>query len=151
MGLLTSDSSGKPTLLIELVTKHDNKLFFLTFLSGFVVAGFLLWEPNTSRTYFSDNALLPGLVQREFTLGNFAQQTLDSLKTEAKVYVGKMPYPWIKSQFQQLGLEVYTHNYTFNYPFGLKPVSYIAFLLNSCNYRCVNIFRFIEERIFMRF
>lgn len=29
-----------------------------------------------------------------------------------------MPFPWLEAQFRQLGLEVYTHNFSLNYPLG---------------------------------
>ncbi|CAG2112315.1 unnamed protein product, partial [Medioppia subpectinata] len=70
----------------------------------------------------SDNALLPGLVQREFTLKEMADQTLASLdKLADSLPEHTVPYEWLSDQFRQIGLEVYSHNFTFNYPFASKP------------------------------
>ena len=121
MGLLTSDSSQKTSFLAKLVTNHWTKLSIVSYLSGLVVSVFLLTQSD--RTYFSDNALLPGLVQREFTLSELADKTLDDLnKVSEQLSESQIPYEWLSSQFRQLGLEVYSHNFTLNYPFGSKPV-----------------------------
>jgi len=121
MGLLTSDRSEKTSVLANTLTKHYGKLSLLSYLSGLVVSVLLL--SSSDRTYFSDNALLPGLVQREFTLSSLANETLQSLNKVSEDYMeNQIPYEWIISQFRQIGLEVYTHNFTLNYPFGSKPV-----------------------------
>ncbi|CAG2177702.1 unnamed protein product, partial [Oppiella nova] len=96
------------------------KLSVVSYLSALVVSVLLLNQSD--RTYFSDNALLPGLVQREFTLKEMAEQTLNSLnKLSEEIPENTVPYEWLSSQFKQIGLEVYSHNFTFNYPFASKP------------------------------
>ena len=40
------------------------------------------------------------------------------LKEEAERYPNAVPFPWIESQFRQIGLEVYTHNFSLTYPLG---------------------------------
>lgn len=119
MGLLTSDSSHN-NKLTKLLTEQSVKLSILSYLLAIVVIIYLINEPD--RTYFSDNALLPGLVDREFTLDDFATQTLKSLRDEASNSLDKIPYGFLFNQFRQFGLEVYTHNFTLNYPFGAKKV-----------------------------
>jgi glycosylphosphatidylinositol transamidase len=124
MGLLTSDRNEKTSVLAKLLTKHYGKLSLLSYLIGLTVCGLLLLE--SERTYFSDNALLPGLVQREFTLSQLANETLQALNKVSDNYIeNQIPYEWIISQFKQIGLEVYKHNFTLNYPFGSKPVNII--------------------------
>lgn len=112
---------------LHAILNRINILSAVLYLSGIICFGFLVSEQFCDRTYFSDNALLPGLVNREFTLGSNAEKLLTSLTLETKGYHGKIPYPWILAQFRQMGLEVYTHNFTLNYPFGKKSVS-IMFL-----------------------
>ena len=121
MGLLTSDSSQKTSMLAKLVTNHWAKLSVGCHLSGLVVCGLLLSQCD--RTYFSDNALLPGLVQREFTLSEFTDQSLEALnKVADSLPENTIPYEWLSNQFRQIGLEVYSHNFTLKYPFGSKSV-----------------------------
>ena len=146
MGLLTSDSSQKTSVLATLLTHHWAKLSVLSYLSGLVVSVFLLTQSD--RTYFSDNALLPGLVQREFTLSQFADQTLEALnKVSEQLPEDEIPYSWLSSELRQLGLEVYSHNFTLNYPFGSKVVfilfDYIFLKLNDLNPTLIQIVRSI--------
>ena len=70
------------------------------------------------RTYFSENALLPGLVRGEFNEERAIMAYLDGLRAEAA------PLPWLKRQFRQLGLEVHAHNFTLNYPLSKDNANY---------------------------
>jgi len=47
-----------------------------------------------------------------------AREELDGLKSEAEQYPDSVPFPWLEAMLKQLGLEVYTHNFTLNYPLG---------------------------------
>lgn len=123
MGLLTSDKSGKFNTLTKVISVHTTIVSLVTYLSGIAVFGLLVSEQYCDRTYFSDNALLPVLVNREFTLGTHADQLYHSLESETKAHHGKIPYTWIMGQFRQIGLEVYVHNFTLHYPFGQKSAS----------------------------
>jgi glycosylphosphatidylinositol transamidase len=68
------------------------------------------------RTYFSENALLPGLVRGEFDEDGSIYKYLEDLKDEAEKYPNNVPFPWLEATLRQLGLEVFTHNFTINYP-----------------------------------
>ncbi|XP_067142651.1 glycosylphosphatidylinositol anchor attachment 1 protein [Centruroides vittatus] len=118
MGLLT-DTRGHGKLASVLM-KHCNKICFLCYVSGIIWFGLLAWEPSNNKTYFSENALLPGLVQREYSQGGAANILHESLQEEAKTH-SSLPYAWLQGQFRQLGLDVYTHNFTLHYPFGTRP------------------------------
>lgn len=131
MGLLTSDKSGKFNALAKPITNHASLISLVSFVAGIAVFGALISERYCDRTYFSDNALLPGLVNREFTLGSHAETLHEKLVTESKPYFGKIPYPWLLAQFRQIGLEVYTHNFTLHYPFGNKSASSEFYLLSE--------------------
>ena len=99
------------------------------------------------KTYFSENALLPGLVRGEFNDERAIMAYLDDLKygwfsraflgisllftdntflrrTEAKKYPNSVPFPWLKASLTQLGLEVYSHNFTLNYPLSKDNANY---------------------------
>ena len=43
---------------------------------------------------------------------------LRNLKEEKNKYEDDLPVPWLQAAFQQLGLEVYTHNFTLHHPLG---------------------------------
>lgn len=69
-------------------------------------------------TYFSENALLPGLVKSEFRDEPAAKQYHAELLDEMKKYEDSLPYSWLLAKFQQIGLDTYTHNFSLNYPLG---------------------------------
>nr|CAD7399829.1 unnamed protein product [Timema cristinae] len=73
---------------------------------------------ENSRTYFSENALLPGLVKGDFDEDMTAKNYQSELLEESSRYPNSMPYPWLLAKFRQLSLDVYTHNFTLNYPLG---------------------------------
>ena len=70
----------------------------------------------SERTYFSENALLPGLVTGGYDQERTAVQLLSHLVDENKKYPGHAPFPWLEAQFKQMGLEVYTQEFKLNYP-----------------------------------
>jgi len=123
MGLLTSDKTGKFNAITKPIALYSNLISVVAFTAGVLSFGYFISEQHCDRTYFSDNALLPGLVNREFTNGALAEQLHDALLRESKSHLGKMPYSWLTAQFRQMGLEVYTHNFSLTYPFGRKSVS----------------------------
>ncbi|CAG2066530.1 unnamed protein product, partial [Timema podura] len=75
-------------------------------------------------TYFSENALLPGLVKGDFDEDMTAKNYQSELLEESSRYPNSMPYPWLLAKFRQLSLDVYTHNFTLNYPLGYGTASH---------------------------
>lgn len=67
MGILSSPTDGGQSPLSRMVTKLGNRIAWILYLIG--VAGFfaILWPSMNDHTYFSENALLPGLVDEEFS------------------------------------------------------------------------------------
>ncbi|KAL3206998.1 hypothetical protein MRX96_010330 [Rhipicephalus microplus] len=118
MGVLMNTSQNNKVVLV--VQKNCNRLCALVYVAGLIAFAILAWEECNNKTYFSENALLPGLVNRRFNLGTFAKDTLESLKEEAKSHAS-LPLPWLLAQFRQLGLDVYRHNFSLHYPLGSKP------------------------------
>jgi glycosylphosphatidylinositol transamidase len=110
------------TPLAKIVMTKGTYFSIISYLSGIVYFCLLVSDEFSDKTYFSDNALLPGLVNREFTYGSHAENLVKLLETETEKAVGKMPVNFIMDQFTQQGLEVYDHNFTVRYPFGTKPV-----------------------------
>ena len=76
------------------------------------------------KTYFSENALLPGLVKVEFDMEDIAKQYLEDLKEEAQKSPNSPPFPWIEARLKQMGLEVYRHNFTLKFPLGKEKQTY---------------------------
>jgi glycosylphosphatidylinositol transamidase len=119
MGLLTDPSAGQGKLTKALL-KCYAKLSILLYLGGIGWFCSLAYTPMNLATYFSENALLPGLVKSEFREDNIARIFHDELLDEMKKYDDGIPYPWLLAKLKQFGLDTYTHNFTLNYPLG-KP------------------------------
>lgn len=122
MGLLTDPSSGQGRLTKTLVNYYF-KICILLYIGGIVWFAVLAYPPLNLNTYFSENALLPGLVKSEFRDVRSATQFHDELKNEMEKYQSSIPYSWILAKFRQIGLDAYTHNFSVNYPFGQSKVS----------------------------
>lgn len=122
MGLLTDPSAGQGKLTKALVKYHPKLTIFL-YIAGIVWFCLLAYSPLNAGTYFSENALLPGLVTSRFRDDTLAKQYNDELQYEMKKYNNSIPYPWILAKFRQIGLDTYTHNFTLNYPLGRSQVS----------------------------
>ncbi|XP_063237453.1 glycosylphosphatidylinositol anchor attachment 1 protein [Bacillus rossius redtenbacheri] len=117
MGLLTDPGSGRGKLTQLLVTHYD-KLCIILYVGGIVWFMLLAHEHFNAGTYFSENALLPGLVKGDFDEDVLAKQYHSELLEEAARYPDGVPYPWLLAKFRQLSLDTYTHNFTLHYPLG---------------------------------
>jgi glycosylphosphatidylinositol transamidase len=82
-------------------------------------------------TYFSENALLPGLVKGEFDEDAVAKVYQSELLDEAARYPDGIPFSWLLAKFRQLNLDTYTHNFTLNSPLGLGVVRNIYIIIVS--------------------
>ena len=110
--------------LEDAIKQHYGKLSVVSYLAAFLVFGLLISEFFCERTYFSDNALLPGYVNRQFSSKQQIQSNLKELRLSLKRSdaapdsAGRMPVDWLVNKFRGLGLQVYTQQFKFNYPFG---------------------------------
>lgn len=117
----------KPSIKSYNSFKHS-LIYTLIYFTGIGLLFLIIAEPFTMRTYFSDNSLLPGLANREFSLGTEAEYYLKDLKklsgitsdeklNEKKIYKSLATSPqvvnYIKHELDNFGLEVYEQN--FNY------------------------------------
>lgn len=128
MGLLTDPSAGQGKLTKALL-KYYTKLCVLLYVGGIGWFCSLAYTPMNAGTYFSENALLPGLVKSEFREDSIARTYHSELLDEMKKYEDAIPYPWLLAKMKQIGLDTYTHNFTLNYPLGKPQVS----LLYCCH------------------
>lgn len=118
MGLLSDPEYGSLKWVKILKKVHFG--IALLCCVGAVTWFIMLGNKNfNNETYFSENALLPGLVTNEFYSEQSAKQYFEEFTEELKVkYKNRddMPIPWLVGKMSQLNLEVYTHNFTLNYP-----------------------------------
>ncbi|KAJ8925394.1 hypothetical protein NQ315_009226 [Exocentrus adspersus] len=117
MGLLTDPSSGQGKLVKSLLKYHP-KICALVCLGGVIWFCALACPQMNANTYFSENALLPGLVKSQFHEDRAASTFHDELVDEMKKYEDSLPYPWLLAKFKQLGLDAYVHNFTLYSPLG---------------------------------
>ncbi|CAF4872885.1 unnamed protein product [Pieris macdunnoughi] len=124
MGLLSDPEYGSMRF-IKVLKRIHSPLCFLFYI-GAVVWFFLLGHREFNNdTYFSENALLPGLVTNEFNGEQAAKQFHNELLQELEDKyedTDEMPVPWLVAKMSQIHLEVYTHNFTLNYPLGQGQV-----------------------------
>ena len=126
MGLLTnptsSSSGGSGGQMMMKFVSYAPLITALSLVAGILFFFIMPLTEFNEKTYFSENALLPGLVKGEFDEEVSAERYLEGLKDEAERYPNNVPFPWIESQLRQIGLEVYTHNFTLTYPLGAAEV-----------------------------
>jgi len=103
--------------------RYDNMLCFVCFVVGTCWFLLLAYSDLNAYTYFSENALLPGLVESEFYHGHQAAQYYQALKDEVKKRKSsseelrnRIPMSWMLDKFAEIGLDGYSQNYSFRYP-----------------------------------
>ena len=126
MGLLTNPTSGSAggmgsQFMMKFVS-YAPRVTGLCILLGILFFFIMPLTEFNEKTYFSENALLPGLVKGEFDEEISAERYLEGLRDEAERHPNDVPFSWIESQLRQIGLEVYTHNFTLTYPLGVGDV-----------------------------
>ncbi|XP_022686114.1 uncharacterized protein LOC111258803 isoform X3 [Varroa jacobsoni] len=120
MGLLSSSDGQRPRLL-GLLQRYSTVLCLLLYPIGLILFAGLAWKPLNERTYFSDNSLLPGMVERASRIAGNAESLLESLELEVAEHPG-LPTAWLAGEFRRAGLEVYRHNFSLAYPFGTRQL-----------------------------
>ncbi|XP_015186260.1 PREDICTED: glycosylphosphatidylinositol anchor attachment 1 protein [Polistes dominula] len=116
MGLLTDPRAGTGKL-IKFFLKREKQLCFLLYIGGIICTMILAVPAFNDHTYFSENALLPGLVTKESNLDQTSKQFYYELLNEMKRYPDSMPYAWLSAKFNQLHLDTFVHNFSLIYPF----------------------------------
>jgi len=116
MGILTDPNSKGRNKLGSLLTKYYAPLSWLSYVAGLVFLLVLAHPLYNAKTYFSENALLPGLVTSSYNENRAAMKYHTDLVEENQKYPGHAPFPWLVAQFKQLGLEVYQQQFSLTYP-----------------------------------
>ena len=124
MGLLTNANSGQGPLfnMLNFVVAHAKIISWAFYILGVVFIFVMPHSEFTNKTYFSENALLPGLVRIEFDIEHIAKQYLEDLREESQKTPSTPPFPWIEARLKQMGLEVYRHNFSIKFPLGRGEV-----------------------------
>ncbi|KAL4235222.1 Glycosylphosphatidylinositol anchor attachment 1 protein [Mactra antiquata] len=117
MGLLSNPQSRQK--LVDAVTKYNNILCALCYVVGVVWFLALAYPPLNARTYFSENALLPGVVHSGFSFDDVPEEFISEFKEELKKEKRNVPRNWVYERFREIGLETYIQNYTVKYPLHL--------------------------------
>jgi len=118
MGLLTDPNTGAggASKIVNIIIKYHKIFSWLLYVGGVVFLLVLAHPIYNERTYFSENALLPGLVTGGYDQERSAVDYASHLVEENKKYPGHAPFPWLEAQFKQLGLEVYSQQFSLSYP-----------------------------------
>lgn len=124
MGLLTDSKSRQR--ISSFLQRWKLPLCIILYLGGSI--GFLAvsYQPLNNKTYFSENALLAGLVNHMFDLGTESKEYYRQIKEQVKENSKSMPVSWMVEQFSSHGLDVYVQNFSYRYPLdilGGKQVS----------------------------
>ena len=96
--------------------RHYQPLSWLCYILGLALLLLLPHPLYNNKTYFSENALLPGLVTSHYDQDRAAQAYHSALQEENQKYPGHAPFPWLEAQFRQLGLEVHHQPFSVAYP-----------------------------------
>lgn len=113
MSILTSDDPNKIMNLIKKLIQINIILSVVSYAAGILLFFYFIHEPM--KTSFHDNSLLPGLANREFVDSQLSEQYLTRLQN-----VSAFPLKFLKEQFENIGLEVYEHKFTFTNPFQYR-------------------------------
>ena len=116
MGILTDPNSKGRNKLGSLLTKYYAPLSWVSYIAGLIFLLVLAHPLYNAKTYFSENALLPGLVTSSYNENRAAMKYHTDLVEENQKYPGHAPFPWLVAQFKQLGLEVYQQQFSLTYP-----------------------------------
>ncbi|GAV06044.1 hypothetical protein RvY_16083 [Ramazzottius varieornatus] len=116
MGLLTDP--GKSEQMAKLLAKNYAKLSALAYIVGLCWTFAIVDDHFTLRTYFSENALLPGLVEPAFTSTDeaFAKMQYKLLIDLQRKPDSHFPVDFLHDAFRKLGLEAYVHSYNYTLP-----------------------------------
>ncbi|XP_053669769.1 glycosylphosphatidylinositol anchor attachment 1 protein [Anopheles nili] len=120
MGLLTNPSISQKAKYCRKLVRYNTPICLGLYLLGVAFFCALPDGNFNSATYFSENALLPGLVNSELEMEtvSLVKSLSAELQRERENHPKGVPYPWILAKMRRYGLETHRHNFTLTYPFG---------------------------------
>ncbi|XP_052231014.1 glycosylphosphatidylinositol anchor attachment 1 protein-like [Dreissena polymorpha] len=114
MGILSNPKSRQ--LIVEKVSRYNNILCGACYVVGVIWFMALAYKPFNAKTYFSENALLPGVVESGFFFDFDVSSYITEVKEELKRDKRNVPRDWLYQKMREAGLETYKQNYTIHYP-----------------------------------
>ncbi|XP_021340708.1 glycosylphosphatidylinositol anchor attachment 1 protein-like [Mizuhopecten yessoensis] len=117
MGILSNPQQRQK--IVDIIAKYNNALCFVCYVAGVAWFLALAYPPMSASNYFSENALLPGLVENEFFSSADIKANIDDYRSQLKKDKRKVPREWVYEKLQSLGLDTYLHNYSIRYPLGI--------------------------------
>ncbi|XKL67971.1 hypothetical protein PGB90_003462 [Kerria lacca] len=115
MGLLTDPANEENKKKTFIVKYHSRICIFIVF-SSVAWLCCLAHDNFSASTYFSENALLPGLVQGEYSDESEVNTLLEEIVEKANRHPASIPDEWLRNKFHQLYIEAYIQNFTINSP-----------------------------------
>ncbi|XP_060080129.1 glycosylphosphatidylinositol anchor attachment 1 protein-like [Ylistrum balloti] len=117
MGILSNPQQRQK--IVDTIAKYNNKICFLCYVAGVAWFLALAYPPMNAKNYFSENALLPGLVENEFYSSADIKTYIEEYRAELKKDARKVPREWVYEKLRSIGLDTYIHNYSIRYPLGI--------------------------------
>jgi glycosylphosphatidylinositol transamidase len=123
MGLLSD--SGLQKKSGDIIIKYSNCLCIILYVVGIIWFCLLSAKPFNASTYFSENALLPGLVQRDFLSDRETRLYYDELQARVTNITDdndkkNAVLSYVRQKFASIGLAAGDQNFSFQYPFALR-------------------------------
>ncbi|XP_038046352.1 glycosylphosphatidylinositol anchor attachment 1 protein-like [Patiria miniata] len=115
MGLMTDPYTQ--AVLATFIGRFHKVGSLLCYVAGVAYMLALAYPTLNAGTYFSENALLPGLVDREYADSSY---NVEQLAEEYKKVIDGgegLPVAYMETKFTQLGLDTYTQNFSVKHPF----------------------------------
>ncbi|XP_022080896.1 glycosylphosphatidylinositol anchor attachment 1 protein-like isoform X1 [Acanthaster planci] len=115
MGLMTDPKTQ--AFLSNFISRFHKAGSLLCYLAGMAYMLALAYPPLNAGTYFSENALLPGLVDREYGDNSYNVEQLAEEYKRAVESIEGLPVRYMETKFTELGLDTFTQNFSIRHPF----------------------------------
>ena len=126
MGLLLNPEIGRGKLT-DLLVKSNIKLSILVYTFAILWLLCCVYPDFNSSTHFSENSLLPGLVNSEFEDDQLVKSIYDDLRDEMDHVSTSIPKSWLLAKFRQFNMDAFSHNFTLHYPLSNSKVNFKVF------------------------
>ena len=108
--------------LSELAARHHAKISFLGYIAGVIWLVALIHPSVKNSTYFSENALLAGMVDTDYEYGRAVKLLKAEVENPSETYRKNFPL-WFMEKMTAIGLESYQQNFTAQLPEELSVLS----------------------------
>lgn len=127
---MTTSITGKASYRPLATSLKAITIYFIIYLSGLGAFFLMIADPFTMKTYFSDNSLLPGLVNREFSLGTETEYYLKDIKTIVEAHgensssLADSPplVNFMRHELNNFGLELHEQHFSYQSMFDSDKV-----------------------------